>query len=491
MGCRWGRSRYKPDMARLLLGSFLGFLILSGCATTRQTSVTLEPINLQQILVATFAKTKNKWPLPGQSPIPGVEFESWSVRGLNPGNSELQIASKTNVKLVGQRQTLPGVGIPLAVMPAKNVPLFDKANSAAPVLRFFDLTAVAEKTKTGIRVRAVDPNVSRKVWIDGKMETVAVDLTAPDEEAIRRLHYQLSGFEGMLDAARKTRARLFFVEPYDPNKIPVLMIHGLGSAPSIWFEVIAELQQDPEVRRRYQFWLFGYASGLPFQYVGYLLRQQLEPALQKTGANDLIVFGHSMGGLVTQTLVTNSGTKLEKAVFRVPIKDLPISAEDKKMLKGAYVLHALPQIHEVVFLSTPHRGSDDADTGFSNFVSSLVRLPAAVAGVGATLIKDSSEYLVSDATKPQMPTGVDTLSPKNPYLMTLSKIPIAPGVEYHSIIGDRGKNDSPNSTDGIVPYWSSHMNGAESETIVPTGHLSYESPLAVKELDRVLRQHRR
>jgi hypothetical protein len=60
---------------------------------------------------------------------------------------------------------------------------------------------------------------------------------------------------------------------------------------------------------------------------------------------------------------------------------------------------------------------------------------------------------------------------------------------YHSIIGDRGKGDSPNSTDGPVPYWSSHLAGAQSELIVPGPHGSFELPQTIAELKRILLLH--
>jgi hypothetical protein len=62
-------------------------------------------------------------------------------------------------------------------------------------------------------------------------------------------------------------------------------------------------------------------------------------------------------------------------------------------------------------------------------------------------------------------------------------------VPYHSNIGDRGKGDSPNSTDGVVPYWSSHLDGAQSEVIVPGPHGACELPQTIAELDRILRLH--
>ena len=58
--------------------------------------------------------------------------------------------------------------------------------------------------------------------------------------------------------------------------------------------------------------------------------------------------------------------------------------------------------------------------------------------------------------------SVDSLSPKSRFLNAMNTIPMTPGVRYNTIIGDRGRGDSPNSSDGVVPYWSSHMNGAEN-----------------------------
>jgi hypothetical protein len=62
-------------------------------------------------------------------------------------------------------------------------------------------------------------------------------------------------------------------------------------------------------------------------------------------------------------------------------------------------------------------------------------------------------------------------------------------VPYHSIIGDRGKGSSPNSSDGVVAYWSSHLDGAKSEKIVPGPHTSCALPETITELDRILELH--
>jgi hypothetical protein len=83
-----------------------------------------------------------------------------------------------------------------------------------------------------------------------------------------------------------------------------------------------------------------------------------------------------------------------------------------------------------------------------------------------------------------IPTSVQGLSPNSPLLRALAQLRIQ--VPHHSIIGDRGRGDTPNSSDGVVPYWSSHLASAESEKIVPTGHEAMTNPQAAAEIRRIL-----
>ena len=69
----------------------------------------------------------------------------------------------------------------------------------------------------------------------------------------------------------------------------------------------------------------------------------------------------------------------------------------------------------------------------------------------------------------------------------MNTLPIADHIPYHSIIGDRGRGDTPNSSDGVVPYWSLHLAGAESERIVPSDHGSHQNKEGMEEADRILR----
>ena len=91
----------------------------------------------------------------------------------------------------------------------------------------------------------------------------------------------------------------------------------------------------------------------------------------------------------------------------------------------------------------------------------------------------------------RMPNSIDTLSPNDPFVKITNTLPLANSVPYHSIIGDRGRGDTPSSSDGVVPYWSSHLDGAQSECIVPGPHGACELPQTIAELDRILRLHLR
>ena len=86
-----------------------------------------------------------------------------------------------------------------------------------------------------------------------------------------------------------------------------------------------------------------------------------------------------------------------------------------------------------------------------------------------------------------LPNSVTSLSPKNPTLKVVDKAPMR--VPHHTILGDRGRGDSPNSSDGVVPYWSSHLDSAQSQKIVPGPHGSCELPQTIEELKRILHLH--
>ena len=102
----------------------------------------------------------------------------------------------------------------------------------------------------------------------------------------------------------------------------------------------------------------------------------------------------------------------------------------------------------------------------------------------------TAPLLIADpAARPlnRMPNSIDTLEPDDWFVEAVNKLPIAHGIPFHSIMGDRGRGDTANSSDGVVPYWSSHLKGAKSELIVNSDHGAQYNPQAIEEVARILR----
>ncbi|MPN51177.1 hypothetical protein SDC9_198819 [bioreactor metagenome] len=121
----------------------------------------------------------------------------------------------------------------------------------------------------------------------------------------------------------------------------------------------------------------------------------------------------------------------------------------------------------------------------------MIELPVALVTRGDGIIKSLMERGILMPNNSKMDTGIDNLDPNNRTLQILNRLPYAPGVKYHSIIGNRKEGGVPGGSDGIVPYLSSHLDGAESELVVKSGHSVQLNPLAIQELRRILLEHLR
>ena len=324
--------------------------------------------------------------------------------------------------------------------------------------------------------------------VQGKVRPLEADFSAPISYFRPPHNLLLFSLMGTLRGNNMMeRTGLYFLEPYDPNRIPVVFVHGLMSTPFDWVKTINGLQQDPEVRKRYQPWVFSYATGNPILYSALRLREELAK-VDKLYPNHLpyVVVGHSMGGMLTHAQVTTVTEAMwEKDPKIGPFaKSVFASNSSNSLVVRALTYHANPRIKRVVFICTPHRGSNMASGGLGRFAVSLITLPTQL----LTTVKDSltsGELVQLTGSSKRLPNSVWGLKPSNPSFPVVNEPPIS--VPYHSIIGDRGKGDCPNCTDGVVAYWSSHLDGAKSEVIVPGPHGSCQLPQTIAELDRILR----
>jgi pimeloyl-ACP methyl ester carboxylesterase len=381
--------------------------------------------------------------------------------------------------------TKEGIGAPLV---AKRELTAQQASALfCPPYIYYSVTATAQFEGSRCVISINDPLAGESVRVDGHSYPLAADFTASYALLLAREKPQKLGFARLLRPQEyAATARVARLEPYNPNKTVLLVIHGLMDTPATWVPMLNDLRGDKDIRRNYQFWFYSYPSGYPYPYSAVILRQELDAIEKKFPLRKpMVVIGHSMGGCITRTLITDTGTKLWIEAFGHSPAETEMPADSKRLLEEAIIFKHRREIGRVVFMSTPHRGANLASNWIGRIGSMLVRTPTKLLTVSRTL----RESLTTDPAALQLkrlPNSVDTMAPNNRFVLGINTVPITPGIPYHSIIGDRGRGDTPNSSDGVVPYWSSHLDGAKSERIVPSDHGSPQNPQAIAEVHRIL-----
>jgi hypothetical protein len=192
-----------------------------------------------------------------------------------------------------------------------------------------------------------------------------------------------------------------------------------------------------------------------------------------------------MGGILSRLQLTTLDREAWDIIGRDKAAALFAKVEPGSLVARATLFRASPRVDRAVFICTPHRGSEMAIGTLGDVGVRLISLPADLASTLKNSLGGSVAAVTGDPDR--MPNSIDGLSPRNPTLKVLDSRRIE--APHHSIIGDRGRGDSPASSDGVVKYWSSHLDSAASEKIVPGPHGSCELPETIAELRRILRLH--
>jgi pimeloyl-ACP methyl ester carboxylesterase len=304
------------------------------------------------------------------------------------------------------------------------------------------------------------------------------------------------GMMQFLSFRERVPTDVYLTQPYERGKVPVVFVHGTFSSPVWWAEMVNTLSADPELRKRCQFWQFVYNSGNPTSYSAVKLRESLaerlkalDPAGTDPGLQQMVVIGHSQGGLLTKLTATDTGDKLLDAVLKTNrLDDLKFTHEQKAAIRRYLCFEALPFVKRVVFISTPHRGSYLASSLTRRLARKFVSLPSRLVDA-STGLAGLTEKLDIPKDLRGTPTSLDSMSPNNPVQLALAEIPLAPGVKGHSIVAVKGEGDFHNGKDGLVAYNSAHVNYAESELIVRGPHSCQGMAPTIEEVRRILREH--
>ena len=408
----------------------------------------------------------------------------------NPALYDFTPADEFDVhgKYVTERTTRDGIGAPIVAV--EREPNKNARQHFAPSRIFYGVTVIAHFEGRRCVLTFEDPLAKETVSFYGRTVPLAADFTVPLAVMLQQTDPKKHEISRVLNPEKfASTAAIQRLQPYDPNKTVVLVIHGLMDSQATWTPMINKLRGDPVIRKHYQFWFYSYPSGYPYPYSAAILREELD-AVEKRfpKLKPMVVIGHSMGGCISRLLLTDSGDQLWMKIFGRPPDDVPLSPHVREYFRQELFFRHRPEIGRVIFIAAPLRGSNLATGLIGKIAAVFIREPTLSSEASQEMLRVTN--IREEELKPKRrANSVDSLSPESRFVNSINTIPMTPGVPYHTIIGDRGRGDSPNSSDGTVPYWSSHMQGAATEDIVPSNHSAHQDPHAIAEVLRILKSH--
>lgn len=417
-----------------------------------------------------------------------------------------------------------GLGVPLIAVRkshdhATGAERYYPPNVCFPITAFLRVEGLGQPAGNaapqGTGPSAVDPTAPRFVLelydsfdrqtinVAGKSVPLEADLSTPLAYFLNQPQFKDSDLStlGLLKPgdAKKLQG-LYMLEPFDPHKMPVVMVHGLWSSPVTWMEMYNDLRSDPQLREHYQFWFYFYPTGQPFWLSATqmredlaVMRREVDPGRQCPALDQTVLVGHSMGGLVSKMQSVDSGDAFWHTMSDHPLADLHAEPDEVRTLASEFFFRPSPSVRRVVTIATPHRGSE-----FSNDVTrwlgrKLISLPQRMLRGRQELLAENRGFFLKDAPL-DINTSIDSLAPDSPLLPALLAAAPGPWISYHNIVGreaDSGwRRWFVGDGDGVVSLTSARLDDEpqlESQIIVPADHVSaHRHPQSILEVRRVL-----
>lgn len=346
-------------------------------------------------------------------------------------------------------------------------------------------------------LRPFDPYATTRVTVRGQTLPLAANFSAgyglwlARSAFARQAALTLFGREGGIE-----RPHIYLMQQFDPKRRILLMVHGLASSPEAWVNLANEVTGDAKLREHYQIWQVYYPTNLPIPWNHHEIRgvvaatlDALDPQRVSNARNDIVVVGHSMGGVIARLMVSQPGDQLSSWLERsLPARSMQSRLRDR--LQPYVRFEPFPGVRRAVFMAAPHQGTPAATGRLARFVSRLIRTPLGVQRDIIERVGSPEEALALSGGGGLLPTSIDSLRDSDAFVQAAADIPIDPAIPYHSIIGAENLEVRlTDATDGVVPYRSAHVEGALSELIVRSDHHVQERLESMLELRRILRLH--
>lgn len=430
------------------------------------------------------------------------------IRKLRELYDDLIPAIDVPLDLLDERSTMLGVGVPVVgVIPALEAADIEGSVPVRARGTVRTLTAVMEFPE-GKNALPVFKLISRPVQDTVKVGKLTYPL-AGDASSSTEVYWGLTGakqwrFMGLLNPVKMRDVMgLSCMEQYDPKRIPVILTHGLASDPTTFAVLVNRLVRNPDIARNYQFWFFGYPTGVAWTITSDFyrtalkeVRDKVDPDKKNKNWDRMVVVGHSMGGLITHYSQCKESWRMLETILTPEAQAKYLGAEhkhDKMKTEQGQRMHDMyffepVKAARVVYLATPHRGAPMASYRIVEFFRQLISLPQNILQETFNIVTlNEDTFLLDPQSLADWYTSVNQLDASSTSIQGLAKMKVR-DVPTHSIIGDRGKGNTPESSDGIVPYWSSHLPWG-SEDIVPSGHGVQEIPETADVMERILLEH--
>ncbi len=239
--------------------------------------------------------------------------------------------------------------------------------------------------------------------------------------------------------------------------------------------MVAALNSDPLISSRYQIWVYQYPTGLSYLRTAADLRQELltvrsivDPAASDSAIDQTVLVGHSMGGLLAKLQASYSDEYLWHAISDIPLNEALNSGPVPDETVSAFVFQPVPFVKKVVYIATPHQGSNWTQQPLGRLGQWLIDVPDQVRVEYNRLIRGNPGLFRNPTPHP--PTSLDHLTPGNSVIIASNHLRYANQVETHSIVGTGYRSPDGYLGDGVVALVSARRPDVLTEYFVKATH---------------------